>query len=104
MMKPDIQIGAVSPRVLTRALRDLRLRLQAIYEKAYPELREIIHLVLDEEEIVAARLSAFPHLLLPDLVAAHIAKLNLLTHPEADGVNEAPTTSPANLIQQLAFA
>jgi hypothetical protein len=40
-------------------------------------LREIIHLVLDEEETEAWQLSLFPHLLLPDLVEAHIEKLSL---------------------------
>jgi hypothetical protein len=40
-------------------------------------LREIVHLVLDEEETKAWELSLFPHLLLPDLVEAHIEKLNL---------------------------
>ena len=40
-------------------------------------LSEIIHLVLDEEEANAWNLSGFPHLLLPDLVEAHVAKLNL---------------------------
>ena len=55
----------------------LKQRLQHDYEQAYPELREIIHLVLDEEEVNAWDLSSFPHLLLPDLVEVHIAKLNL---------------------------
>jgi hypothetical protein len=40
-------------------------------------LREIIHLVLDEEETKAWNLTLFPHLLFPDLVEAHIATLNL---------------------------
>jgi hypothetical protein len=40
-------------------------------------LREVIHLVLDEEESRAWNLTLFPHLLLPDLVEAHVAKLNL---------------------------
>ena len=59
------------------ALRQLKQRLQQDYEQAYPDLREIIHLVLDEEETEAWELSLFPHLLLPDLVEAHIEKLNL---------------------------
>jgi len=59
------------------ALGNLRQQLQRDYERAYPELREIIHLVLDEEESRAWRLTLFPHLLLPDLVEAHVAKLNL---------------------------
>jgi len=59
------------------ALANLKHQLQHDYEQAYPDLREIVHLVLDEEESRAWELSLFPHLLLPDLVEAHIAKLNL---------------------------
>lgn len=103
-MKPHEPIGAVSPHLLTRALADLKFRLQRIYEDAYPELREIIHLVLNEEEEVASRLSAFPHLLLPDLVEAHIARLNLVPPQEAHTVTEAPSYPIPNLIPQLAFA
>lgn len=83
MMNPDQRSTAVAPHVFVRALADLRLRLQRIYGRAYPDLREIIHLVLDEEEAVASRMSAFPHLLLPDLVEAHLAKLNLMPPAEA---------------------
>lgn len=59
------------------AVRQLKQQLQHDYEKAYPQLRDIIHLVVDEEESRAWDLSLFPHLLLPDLVEAHIEKLNL---------------------------
>ena len=59
------------------ALAQLKQQLQQDYEQAYPELREVIHLVLDEEESRAWNLTLFPHLLLPDLVEAHIATLNL---------------------------
>src|ERR1700730_10422501 len=59
------------------AVRHLKHQLPRDYEQAYPALREIIHLVLDEEESKAWELSSFPHLLLPDLVEAHVAKLNL---------------------------
>jgi hypothetical protein len=59
------------------AVAQLKQQLQRDYEQTYPELREIIHLVIDEEESRAWRLSMFPHLLLPDLVEAHIANLNL---------------------------
>src|ERR1043166_7968901 len=59
------------------ALTRLKQRLQIDYEQAYPELAEIVHLVLDEEELRAWQLSPFPHLVLPDLVEAHIATLNL---------------------------
>ena len=59
------------------ALGNLKRQLQHDYEQAYPDLREIIHLVLDEEESRAWDLTLFPHLLLPDLVEAHVARLNL---------------------------
>lgn len=59
------------------ALHNLKQQLQHDYERAYPDLREIIHLVLDEEEARAWELTLFPHLVLPDLVEAHVAKLNL---------------------------
>ena len=59
------------------ALAQLKQQLQQDYEQAYPELGEVIHLVLDEEESRAWNLTFFPHLLLPDLVEAHIATLNL---------------------------
>src|SRR6266481_2522392 len=68
---------AVFPNLVSVALTRLKQRLQQDYERTYPDLREIVHLVLDEEESKAWDLSPFPHLLLPDLVEAHIAKLNL---------------------------
>lgn len=55
----------------------LKRQLQYDYEQAYPDLREIIHLILDEEESHAWEMSSFPHLLLPDLVQAHVESLNL---------------------------
>src|SRR6202165_4897210 len=69
--------AAVFLQAVTGAVADLKIRLQLDYQQAYPELREIVHLVLDEEETKAWELSLFPHLLLPDLVEAHIEKLNL---------------------------
>jgi hypothetical protein len=65
------------PRKVSRALAQVKRELQSDYEQAYPALREIIHLVLDEEESKARRLSPFPHLLFPGLVEAHITKLSL---------------------------
>ena len=59
------------------AVAQLKQQLQHDYEESYPELREVIHLVLDEEESRAWDLTLFPHLVLPDLVEAHVAKLNL---------------------------
>jgi hypothetical protein len=68
---------AVFPQAVSAAVSRLKQQLQQDYEQAYPALSEIIHLVLDEEESNARELSSFPHLLLPDLVEAHVAKLNL---------------------------
>src|SRR6266567_5051629 len=74
-MKTDIQ--QVFLQIVSVALAQLKQRLQQDYELAYPDLREIIHLVLDEEEANAWELSLFPHLLLPDLVEARLINLNL---------------------------
>ena len=62
---------------LPRAVSKLKNRLQRNYEQAYPGLRDLIRIVLDEEEAKAWNLSSFPHLFLPDLVEAHIAQLGL---------------------------
>ena len=70
-------LTTIFPNIVSIALAGLKQRLRQDYERAYPDLREIVHLVLDEEESKAWELSSFPHLLLPDLVEAHIAKLNL---------------------------
>ena len=78
-MKTDQQLetAAVFLQTVSVATAQLKQQLQQDYEEAYPDLREIVHLVLDEEETKAWELSLFPHLLLPDLVEAHIEKLNL---------------------------
>jgi hypothetical protein len=76
-MKTDPQPEIVFLQTVAGEVADLKNRLQLDYQQAYPELNEIIHLVLDEEEANAWELSLFPHLLLPDLVEAHVAKLNL---------------------------
>jgi len=78
-MKTDQQLEttAVFLQTVSVAIAQLKQQLQHDYEQAYPDLREIVHLVLDEEETKAWELSLFPHLLLPDLVEAHIEKLNL---------------------------
>ena len=78
-MKTDIQPNPVFLQTVSVALAQLKQRLQQDYEHAYPNLREIVQLILDEEEAKAWELSLFPHLLLPDLVEAHITNLNL--HP-----------------------
>jgi hypothetical protein len=68
------------PRTLATAVTKLKNRLQRTYEQAYPELGDLVRIVLDEEEARAWELS-FPHLLLPDLVEAHVAKLHLQPAP-----------------------
>jgi hypothetical protein len=83
-MKTD-QPSDLAPVFLQKvsvAVVQLKQQLQHDYEQAYPDLREIVHLVLDEEETNAWELSLFPHLVLPDLVEAHIEKLSLQP-PEA---------------------
>src|SRR6266702_8359964 len=78
-MKTDQQnqSALVFLQMVSVAVAQLKQRLQQDYEQAYPDLREIIHLVLDEEEANAWELSLFPHLLLPDLVEARLINLNL---------------------------
>jgi len=79
-MKTDHQpdpTKAVFLQTVSVAIAQLKQQLQRDYEQAYPDLREIVHLVLDEEELRARELTLFPHLLLPDLVEAHVARLNL---------------------------
>src|SRR5438270_9004846 len=79
-MKTDQQLEPTTTvflQTVSVAIAQLKQQLQRDYEQAYPDLREIVHLVLDEEEAKAWELSLFPHLLLPDLVEAHIEKLNL---------------------------
>ena len=71
------QSAAVFLQTVAVAVARLKQRLQRDYEQAYPSLREVIHLVLDEEEAKAWELTLFPHLLLSDLVDEHIANLNL---------------------------
>ena len=92
-------------QTLTRAVSKLKNRLQRDYEQAYPGVGDLIRIVLDEEEANAWELS-FPHLFLPDLVEAHIARLGLkpantrhddvLTpHPFADLENYQPALAYA---------
>lgn len=64
-------------QTVSGAVTRLKQKLQQDYERVYPGLGEIIHLILDEEEAKAWELSLFPHLFLPDLVEEHIAKLGL---------------------------
>ena len=69
--------SAVFLQTVTDAISDLKDRLQQDYEQAYPGLGNVVQIVIDEEEEKAWDLSSFPHLLLPDLVEAHIERLGL---------------------------
>jgi hypothetical protein len=89
-------------QTVSAAVRQLKQKLQQDYEQVYPGLGEIIHLILDEEEAKAWELSLFPHLLLPDLVEAHVVKLGLepaATKQEEDRVPHRffgmPSSQPA---------
>jgi len=63
---------------LMLAVSKLRKHLLQQYEEIYPDLGEIILYVIEEEEANAWSLSpAFPHLVLPGLVEAHIRQLGL---------------------------
>ena len=75
------EVDAVFLQTLTSAILDLKNRLQQDYEQAYPGLGNVIRIVLDEEEEKAWDLSAFPHLLLPDLVETHMERLGLQPVP-----------------------
>ena len=78
-MKTD-QLQEPAPilsQIVSLAIGRLKKRLQRYYQKAYPDSGEIIHLIIDEEEVKAWEISFFPHLILPDLVDARIGKLGL---------------------------
>jgi hypothetical protein len=66
---------------LTMALRDVKLRLQAQYERECPgeavRIREAIRLAE-----IAAWQTEFPHLFLPDLVEEAIARLSFSSKSE----------------------
>jgi hypothetical protein len=95
---------AVFIQRLSAAVSELKDHLQQDYERAYPDLGEIIRIVLDEEEAKAWELSFFPHLFLADMVEAHIENLNLqpvkITHED---VFARPTSTNLKPIQS-AFA
>ena len=74
------QSAAVFLQTVSVALARLKHRLQREYERVYsdyPDLHYLIRIVVEAEETAARELTFFPHLLLPDLVEAHLASLNL---------------------------
>jgi hypothetical protein len=95
---PDPTVAAaVFPQMVTNAVSKLKNRLQQEYERTYPDLGDLVRIVLDEEETKAWELS-FPHLFLPDLVEAHITKLGLRP---ADTRDAAPARFSADPNHQL---
>jgi hypothetical protein len=75
--QPNQAPAVVFLQTVSVALAQLKQRLQHDYEQAYPDLGQLIRIVLDEEEARAWELTLFPHLLLSDMVEAHLASLNL---------------------------
>jgi hypothetical protein len=98
------QSAAVFLQTVSVALAQLKQRLQQDYEQAYPDLSQIIRIVLDEEEARAWELTLFPHLLLPDMVEAHLASLNLQPVGTRHGDVFAPHGFNGIEVRQSAFA
>jgi hypothetical protein len=95
---PDL--APVFLQIVTSAVSKLKNRLQQEYERTYPELGDLVRIVLDEEEAKAWELS-FPHLFLPDLVEAHITQLGLRPADISDDRVLAPARFSADQNQQL---
>jgi len=101
------QLQAVSPgfpQTVSAAVTQLKEKLQRDYERIYPGLREIIRLILQEEERNAWQLSSFPHLFLPDLVEAHVARLGLQPVETEAKAQNGPTVFAEVPIYQAALA
>jgi hypothetical protein len=62
---------------LSRAIAELKHRLLLHYVRLYPEHAKVIRGAVAEAEAQAWELSFFPHLLLPDLLEARLAALQL---------------------------
>jgi hypothetical protein len=95
---PDV--APVFPQIVTNAVSKLKNRLQQEYERTYPDLGDLVRIVLDEEEAKAWELS-FPHLFLPDLVEAHITQLGLRPADIKDDRVPAPARFSADPNHQL---
>jgi len=76
-MQTDSQPTSGFLQTVCASVARLKTDLQRDYERAYPDLSEIVHLIIAEEEAKAWELFPFPHLVLPDLVDAHVRKLGL---------------------------
>jgi hypothetical protein len=92
--------AAVFPQTVINAVSKLKNRLQQEYERTYPDLGDLVRIVLDEEEAKAWELS-FPHLFLPDLVEAHIAQLGLRPADIPDDRAPAPVRRSIDQHHQL---
>jgi len=77
--QPNQAAAVVFLQTVSVAVAQLKQRLQQNYERAHPDLGQLIHIVIDQEEARARELTLFPHLLLPDIVETHLSSLNL--HP-----------------------
>ena len=75
--QPNQAAAVVFLQTVSVAVAQLKQRLQQNYERAHPDLGQLIHIVIDQEEARARELTLFPHLLLPDMVETHLASLNL---------------------------
>lgn len=80
VISAENRTGSAAAPDLLETLRTFKPKrsLEERYERAYPNLGEIISYVVADEEMNARRLSPeFPHLVLPDLVEMHMARLGL---------------------------
>src|SRR5438067_12707530 len=100
LMKTDQDSTAVSPQIVANAVSKLKTRSQQDYERTYPDLGDLVPIVLDEEEAKEGELS-FPHLFLPDLVEAHITQLGLRPPEIRDDRVPAPAGFSTDLQHQL---
>src|SRR5436305_7786065 len=91
---------AVFPQIVNNAVSKLKSRLQQDYERTYPDLGDLVRIVLDEEEAQAWELS-FPHLFLLDLAEAHITQLGLRPSDIGDDRGPIPARFSAEQNHQL---
>ena len=71
---PSAALADFTVRV-TGAVAELKIRLQAHYQRALPGQTELVRAAVADAEARAWQLSFFPHLFLPDLVDARVAEL-----------------------------
>lgn len=71
-MNPDPSVRIYQN--LSKAIADLRERLRVRYERILPGQRALVESILEEAESVAW-CTPFPHLFLPDLAEARVARV-----------------------------